>query len=128
MLTGATVLVVEDEELVALELCALLSELGYEVCGTAATGPEALRLAGERKPGFITMDINLGAPGQGFAVMTLIRTSDLITPVLFVTGGAEPDAGDAVRAIGRSGYVAKPFGPSDIARALERLFEDDGED
>lgn len=44
---AATVLIVDDEELVALELSDLFTELSFKVCGTARTAPEALRQAAE---------------------------------------------------------------------------------
>ena len=123
-----TVLIVDDEEIIVLALTALFSDLGYEVCGSATTAPEALRLAARLAPGLITMDINLGSPGEGFAAVTLIRTSDLTTPVLFITGGAEADSGESIRALGRAEYVQKPFGPADIVAALARLaLDEDGE-
>jgi CheY-like chemotaxis protein len=124
-----TVLIVDDEELITLELSAVFADLGYDVCGTAVTAPEALRLSSRLRPGLITMDINLGAPGEGFAAVTLIRTSDILTPVLFITGGSEADSGDAIRAFGRAEYVQKPFARGDIAAALARLAasEDDDE-
>jgi CheY-like chemotaxis protein len=120
----ATVLIVDDEELVAMELCNLFKGLGFSVCGTASTAPEALRQAAELRPQLITMDINLGAAGEGIAAVTLIRTSDLTTPVLFITGASEPDAGDAIRTLGRAEYVAKPFNQADISRALAKLVAD----
>lgn len=70
------------------------------------------------------MDINLGAAGEGVAAVTLIRTTDFTTPVLFVTGASEPDAGDAIRTSGRAKYVAKPFTPADISQALAKLVAD----
>jgi len=124
--TRGRALVVDDEELISRELSSLLSDLGYNACATAASASDALRLVAELAPSLITMDINLGPPGQGFAVVTLIRTTDLTTPVLFVTGGAEPDAGEAIRALGRSGYVPKPFTRADIAIALTTLLNENG--
>ena len=124
---GAAVLIVDDEELIAMELTSIFSELGLEVCGTASKASEALTKADELKPQLITMDINLGAPGEGVAAVTLIRTSDLTTPVIFITGGLEADQGDAIRSLGRAEFVAKPFRRSDIVAALQRL-QDDRED
>ena len=120
---GATVLIVDDEELVAMELSSLFAELGLEVCGTATSAPEALRHVAELNPKLITMDINLGAPGEGVAAVTLIRTTDLTTSVIFITGGLEPDQGDALQTLGRAEYVAKPFRRLDIVEALRRLLE-----
>ena len=52
-------MIVEDDALVALGIRCTLDELGYEVCGVAASEPEALALAGRTQPELALMDIRL---------------------------------------------------------------------
>ena len=45
-----TILIVEDERVVAMDIQRSLQKIGYEVPATAISGEEALRMASERRP------------------------------------------------------------------------------
>ena len=59
------ILIVEDEEIVALDLEQRLARIGYTVMGTTASGNEAIRLASELNPHVILMDIKLSGDMDG---------------------------------------------------------------
>src|SRR3546814_14993393 len=61
----ASILIVEDEMLIALSTSATLSDLGYEVIGIAATAEDALRSAARRQPVLLLMDLTLREQGDG---------------------------------------------------------------
>ena len=54
-----SILIVEDEGVVALSIQAVLKKMGYKVVGIAVTGNEAIALAQEHKPDVILMDIHI---------------------------------------------------------------------
>lgn len=54
-----SILIVEDEALIASDLQMRLEDMGYRVVGVAATGKEALRLIAEKRPDLVLMDIVL---------------------------------------------------------------------
>ncbi|MCQ1854448.1 PAS domain S-box protein [Neorhizobium galegae] len=59
--SGGRILVVEDETLVAMELCSELAARGWEIIGPAATADEAMRLVGGKLlPDVAVLDVNLG--------------------------------------------------------------------
>ena len=60
------ILIIEDEPLIAMDLEALVEGLGHNVTGVARTRTEAVKLAGENRPGLILADIQLadGSPGS----------------------------------------------------------------
>ena len=60
-----TILIVEDEAIVAADLSGKLGQLGYEVVGITAKGEEAIELACSRKPQVVLMDIRLKGPMDG---------------------------------------------------------------
>ena len=73
---GSSILVVEDEVLVARDIKARLERMGYEVVGTAARGEEAIELAIQHLPNLILMDINLkGDMAVSYTHLTLPTTS-----------------------------------------------------
>jgi two-component system, response regulator PdtaR len=59
------VLIVEDEFLIALDLEAAMSGLGFEICGLAPNGEEARSLAMDQQPDVVLVDVYLGARAKG---------------------------------------------------------------
>ncbi len=105
------VLIIEDEPIIALDLENLVTELGHEVVGTAATRKQAIEQALASKPGLILADINLGEGGSGIdAVSEILGSFDI--PVIFVTAypeklltGERPEP---------TYLIAKPFLPETV--------------
>ncbi len=62
---NSRIMIVEDEYIVAADLEAKLTKLGYQVIGTAASGDEALSLAEEQRPHIVLMDIQLQGTMSG---------------------------------------------------------------
>jgi DNA-directed RNA polymerase specialized sigma24 family protein len=82
------VLVIEDEPLIALDLEALLENLGHRVIGIARTRGEAVTIARTKSPGLILADIQLADGSSGLdAVNDLLKTFEL--PVIFITAYPE---------------------------------------
>jgi DNA-directed RNA polymerase specialized sigma24 family protein len=82
------VLIIEDEALIALELEALLENLGHRVIGIARTRGEAVAIARTKSPGLILADIQLADGSSGLdAVNDLLKTFEL--PVIFITAYPE---------------------------------------
>lgn len=82
------VLIIEDEPLIAMDLEAIMEELGHRVIGIARTHAEALEMAKGRKIGLILADIQLADGSSGVnAVNDLLDT--LEAPVIFITAFPE---------------------------------------
>ncbi|MCX6689901.1 MAG: response regulator, partial [Methanoregula sp.] len=60
-----SILVVEDEALIAANLVQTLSSLGYTVHKPVATGEDAIRAVKTRKPDLVLMDIKLAGAMNG---------------------------------------------------------------
>jgi len=77
-----TLLVVEDEVLVAKDVSSRLTQMGYEVVGTAGKGKDAIERALALRPDLILMDIHLRDDIDGIAAAQEInKTYDV--PVIF---------------------------------------------
>ena len=59
------VLIVEDEFLIALDLEAAMSGLGFEICGLAPNAEEARSLAMSHQPDVVLVDVYLGGAREG---------------------------------------------------------------
>src|SRR6266699_4695271 len=64
-MSTATVVVVEDERVVAKDLCIQLAQLGVEVVGTASSAEMAIRLVEQCPPDLVLMDIHLKGAMDG---------------------------------------------------------------
>ena len=82
------VLIIEDEPIIALDLEALLGNLGHRVTGIARTEHDALRMALEKKPGLILADIQLADGSSGIDAVKKLLVN-LEVPVIFITAFPE---------------------------------------
>ncbi|MFZ2989986.1 two-component system response regulator [Ideonella sp.] len=103
----ASLLVVEDERIVALDLKLTLESLGFRVVGTASSQDEAVVLTMSYRPDLILMDINLGKGGDGIlAAQEIARFADV--PVVFLTAYADSDILRRAEQVAPYGYLVKP--------------------
>ncbi|WP_439595255.1 response regulator [Falsiroseomonas sp.] len=112
------VLVVEDEDLVAMATGEALEDHGFHVCGTAATEAAALSLAAECDPDFAVVDLQLAGGGSGLKVGRALAAEGV--QVLYATGHG-PAWRQEMEDTGARGCIAKPYDFRDVARALEAL-------
>jgi two-component system, cell cycle sensor histidine kinase and response regulator CckA len=107
------ILIVEDEQIVALNLSTTLAGLGYEIAGIAAGGDQAVQLAEETRPDLALMDIALSGRMDGIAVAREMRKRRQL-PVVFLTAYTNDETVARARESGAFGYLTKPFRTSDL--------------
>jgi PAS domain S-box-containing protein len=112
------VLIVEDEQLVAVSLAELLRSLGYDVSDVVATGEEAVTRVRSQPPDIVLMDIVLRGRMDGIEAAERIRT-ELDLPVVFLTGHADAATLERAKAAQPYGYVVKPFDGREVHTAIE---------
>ena len=116
--SGARILVVEDDGVLALNLADTLDELGYTVAGTAARGEEAIDLARRLHPQLILMDVGLAGQIDGIAAAEAIRDEHDV-PVVFLTSHADEDTLQRATHADPSAYLVKPFKAPDLRCVIE---------
>jgi PAS domain S-box-containing protein len=120
-------MVVEDERIVALNLCRTLSRLGYNASTIVSTGADALRTIHEEKPDVILMDIHIEGDIDGIETAARIP-ADLMLPVIYLTAYSEDATLDRARQTQPYGYLVKPFSERElhatITMALQRRNSD----
>ncbi|MDF0665416.1 MAG: response regulator [Nitrospira sp.] len=117
-MTTTSILVVEDERIIAKSIEKRLKGLGYEVTGLASTGEEAIRQATQGRPDLILMDIQLGSGMDGVEAANLIRTR-LGTPIVFLTAHSDEATLQRAKVTEPSGFILKPYEDRDIQTAVE---------
>lgn len=86
--TATSVLIIEDEPLISMQLEDLVQSLGHDVCGTAATRTQAQQVIAERKPGLVLADIQLADGSSGLDAVDDILAMGSV-PVIFITAYPE---------------------------------------
>ncbi len=113
-----TILVVEDEGIVALELQNRLDSMGYQVVGLAASGEVAIEKAITLQPDLVLMDIRLKGNLDGISAAEQIRRS-LDIPIIFLTAYADQHTLQRAKVSAPYGYVLKPFEERELQIAVE---------
>lgn len=114
----ASILIVEDESIVALDIQSCLKGLGYTPLGIASRGEEAIRKALQLQPDLVLMDIRLKGDMDGVEAAQQIRTL-LGTPVVFLTAYADEQTLQRARITGPFGYLIKPFEERELHATIE---------
>jgi two-component system, response regulator PdtaR len=106
--SNPSILIVEDDSIIAWHLESMVSRLGFNVCALVASEEEAVSAAAKHRPTLVLMDVRLARGGDGVRAMEAIR-SDLPVPVIFCTAHAD-DAGfrDRTATLDRSAVLSKP--------------------
>ncbi|MDY3554943.1 response regulator [Gemmata sp. JC717] len=112
------ILIVEDERIPAADLELRLTALGYEVVGSVATGADALRLAGERAPDLVLMDIRLRGDLDGIDAADRVRAEHFV-PVVFLTAHSDDETLTRARVAEPYGYLLKPFQERELRTVIE---------
>ncbi|EMF82281.1 response regulator receiver domain protein [Leptospira weilii serovar Topaz str. LT2116] len=114
-----SILIVDDEWLIAFNLQVTLQKLGYQVAGIARTAEEALEFAERTRPDLILMDIRIEGELDGIQAAERIQNK-MDVPVIFMTAFADEETFN--RAVSRAslfGYISKPFQPASLKNSIE---------
>lgn len=114
----STIMLVEDEVIVAQDLSQRLGKMGYRVAGPATSGLEAVRLAESSRPDLILMDIELEGDIDGIDAAALIR-GILDTPIVYLTAYTDERFVDRAKRTLAYGYLLKPFETGALRASVE---------
>lgn len=117
-MTPATILVVEDEGIVAQEIKSRLEKSGYTVCAIAHDGKTAIAHADDKKPDLVLMDIRLKGEMDGIEAAGIIGERFRI-PVVYLTAYTDPDTLERAKVKDPFGYVVKPFETRSLMVSIE---------
>jgi len=120
-MSGETVLVVEDDGLIALYLTELLENSGYIVSSTFS-GEMALQVLADSQPDLILMDIGLSGSLDGIETLRQVRKQYTI-PVIFITAYSSPGILERIREVGPDGYIIKPFLDKDLLNLVRKILD-----
>jgi two-component system, response regulator PdtaR len=116
MRANNSVLIIEDEFLIAEYVQAILEDEGIAVAGTAATAASARQLFEELSPAAIVCDIRLGHEDGVELVRRLRQRRDV--GVVFVSGLGDDETLNRVKSAGPAGFVQKPMTPGILVKKV----------
>jgi two-component system, cell cycle response regulator len=117
-MSAPSVLIVEDEGIIAKDIERTLCELGYRVTGNVKTGRAALHAMEETRPSLMLSDIRIKGDLDGIELAAFARERFGV-PVVFLTSHADESTLARATATDPYGYLLKPFSPRELRASLE---------
>jgi AmiR/NasT family two-component response regulator len=111
------ILIAEDETIIRMDLRALLEAAGFEVCGEARDGEEAVALARAELPDLAVLDVKMPRLDGIEAARRILDERPI--PIVMVTAYAERELVSRAVEAGVFGYLVKPFRETDLLPAIE---------
>lgn len=122
MLTTSTeptsILIVEDEAILALDLCVRLEAEGYSIVGTATTGRQALALYEQQPADIIICDINLRGDWTGIDTARKLKAHRPV-PVIYLSALTDRMTLDLAKDTKPAAYLTKPVTTDNLRIAIE---------
>jgi signal transduction histidine kinase len=115
---GLSILIVEDEYIVALDMRMRLAAMGYRVVDIVDTAALAFERTLELSPEIILMDIKLKGDQDGIEAASRLRGQSEV-PVIFVTAFTDERTLDRAKRASPYGYIVKPFHERELRIAIE---------
>jgi DNA-binding NarL/FixJ family response regulator len=115
---NTSILIVEDEAIVAMDLEQRLGGLGYAVAGTVTNADDALMKAVELQPQLVLMDIALSNGSDGIEAAKRIR-GKLDIPIVYLSAHADVATLERAKVTEPSGYVVKPYNERELHATIE---------
>jgi two-component system, response regulator PdtaR len=122
-MTVETIMVVEDEGLIALHLTEMLEKSGYRITGTCASGERALKAIEQFPcPDLILMDIGLAGAIDGIETARRIKQRFSV-PIIFVTAYTSDTTLELMQEISPEGVIFKPFLDTDLLGIIRKAIK-----
>jgi DNA-binding NtrC family response regulator len=117
----ATVLIVDDDDVLRTVLKAFLRSAGFEVV-SAASGPEALAIVAAQPLSLMVSDIRM-RPMNGLELLRRVRESHPLLPVVMLTAYSSRDTAREAEVLGAYAYLAKPFTNDELIQTVKDAIE-----
>lgn len=115
--SSKSILIVEDELIIALMIEKMIDNLGHNVLAKVTTGEAAIEAAKKYNPDIILMDIRLQGEMDGIEAMSEIRQHSDI-PVIFITGNSDESYRKRVEESNPLDFLTKPITLNDLSRSF----------
>lgn len=119
---GKRIMIVDDAAFMRMILKDILTKNGYEVCGEAANGKEAVQKFNELKPDLITMDITMPEM-DGISALKAIKAIDKSAKVIMCSAmGQQAMVIESIQS-GATNFIVKPFQAESVINVISKSLE-----
>ncbi len=116
-----SVLIVEDESIVAMEIESYIQQLGCHVVGIASNAKDAYKYAMQKKPDLILMDVSLKGDIDGIEIASKIK-SEMDVFIIYLTAFSDTATIERAVKTDPSAYLSKPFNRQELFAAIKIAF------
>ena len=117
-MTKTSVLIVEDEPLIADDIALIIERAGYDIFGIEDNADDAMLSLIGNKPDIALLDINIEGEKDGIHLAHLINQKHHI-PFVYLTSYYDKNTLTRAKATNPGGYVVKPFDEGDLMANIE---------
>lgn len=115
-----SILIVEDERIVAKDLQQSLRDMGYDAFATAASAEEAVACATEKRPEIVLMDIRIKGIDDGIRTAALLKKRFHVS-IIYLTAHADAGMIERAKKTEPNGYLLKPVKAGELRCMLEMV-------
>ncbi len=115
---NGSVIIVEDDEITALNLKISLQKHGYEVIDICDNAEEAKESIENKKPNIVIVDISLQESDDGIELAQTIR-DEFSIPFIFLTSYSDDEIISKAKKTEPYGYIVKPFDPNSLHATIQ---------
>lgn len=112
------IVIVEDENIIALDIKKRLKSYGYNISAVVPSGEEAIRVAQELKPDLIIMDIVLKGKMDGIEAAEWINRRNHI-PIVYLTAYSDNNTAMRIKKTTPFALLIKPFSELELKMIIE---------
>lgn len=112
------ILVVEDEQIISMQICDFLENIGYQVLPPVTNYEEAVVFLHSEKPDIAILDIELEGDKTGMDIAKYIK-EHIHIPFIFLTIKANRETIERAKLLNPPAYLVKPFKKEDLFASVE---------
>ncbi len=118
-LNKISILIVDDEALIAEDIKEICELSGYDIAGISYTAGQALHAINKMNIDLVLLDINLEDQLTGIEIAQYINKQNIFIPFVFLTSYSDAKSLNAAKDTYPMGYVVKPFNKEQLISTIE---------
>ena len=112
------ILIVEDELVIAMNICDILDDLGYDALDPVTNFEDAIEQIETETPDIVLIDIQIDGNKSGIDLAKVIQTQHQL-PFIFLTSNSDSATINLAKQTNPSSYLVKPFNQDDLYSSIE---------